>query len=74
MLRAEPKINWWELIPKAIKTAAVVGSVLVSINQFEAVYGSAEINGLKVVLTYCVPFCVYLYSAMNTAKALAKRG
>lgn len=57
-----------KFIPQALKTSAVVGSILVSINQFEAIYGDASINGVKLGLTYLVPFMVYLYSANKTTK------
>jgi len=51
------------LLFRALTTAALVGSVLVSINQFEAIFGAAPINWLKLALTYCVPFLVFLYGA-----------
>ena len=60
------------LLPKALRTAAVVGSVLVLINQFEAVYGDESINGVKLGLTYLVPFMVYLYSAISNTRTLKK--
>lgn len=57
-----------QFIPQALKTSIVVGSILVSINQFEAIYGDASIDGLKLGLTYLVPFCVYIYSAVSNTK------
>ena len=45
---------------KALKVAAVVGSVLLLINQYEALFGEASIRWLPAVLTYCVPFGVFL--------------
>lgn len=58
-----------QFIPQALRTSAVVGSILVSINQFEAVYGDASLNMIKVGLTYMVPFMVYMYSAISNTKA-----
>lgn len=51
----------------ALKTAAVVGSVLLLINQYEAVMGQMEFNLTKATLSYCVPFSVYLYGRLSTA-------
>ncbi len=61
-----------QFIPQALRTSAVVGSILVSINQFEAVYGDASLNMIKVGLTYMVPFMVYMYSAISNTKASKK--
>ncbi|WP_296049537.1 nitrate/nitrite transporter NrtS [uncultured Alteromonas sp.] len=51
----------------ALKTATVVGSVLVLINQYEAVMGQMEFNLTKAILSYCVPFSVYLYGRLSAA-------
>jgi methyl-accepting chemotaxis protein len=52
---------------KQLKTAIfisiVVGTILTLINQNEAIIGDAELNWVKVLLTYIVPFCVSLYSS-----------
>ena len=53
------------LVLKAIKTALVVGSVLLLINQYEAVFGLQPINWLKACLSYCVPFSVFLYGKLS---------
>lgn len=53
------------LILEAFKTASVVGTVLMLINQFEAFEGTMAINVTKAVLSYCVPFCVYLYGSLK---------
>lgn len=57
-----------QFIPKALQTAVVVGSVLVTINQYEALFGDASIDYVKLVLTYIVPFMVYMYSAITNSK------
>jgi len=53
------------LILGGLKTAAVVGTILLIINQFEALFGSAEFNWFKAILTYCVPFIVFTYGALS---------
>lgn len=53
----------------ALKTAAVVGSVLLVINQYEAVMGQMEFNLIKAILSYCVPFSVYLYGRLSVASS-----
>ena len=50
---------------RAAKLAAVVGTCLVLINQWEAVTGSAAMDWLKVVLTYCVPYLVSTYTSVS---------
>lgn len=50
---------------RAAKLAAVVGTLLVLINQWEAVTASAVIDWLKVVLTYCVPYLVSTYTSVS---------
>lgn len=72
----EQTLNISKIITKKqIKTAViisiVVGTILTLINQGEAFFGNAELNWLKVILTYIVPFCVSLYSSV-LAKMEAK--
>lgn len=50
---------------RAARLAAVVGSLLVLINQWEAVTGSESIDWLKVALTYCVPYLVSTYTSVS---------
>ncbi|MBE0487209.1 nitrate/nitrite transporter NrtS [Marinobacter sp.] len=50
---------------RAAKLAAVVGTLLVLINQWEAVAGTATMDWLKVVLTYCVPYLVSTYTSVS---------
>lgn len=60
---------------KAMRVAAIVGTILLIINQFGALFGSAEIKWLPAILTYCVPFGVFLAGQLSAAKsqALASR-
>lgn len=50
---------------RAARLAAVVGSLLVLINQWEAVTGHASIDWLKLALTYCVPYLVSTYTSVS---------
>lgn len=53
---------------RALVVAAVVGSILNVINQGEAIaYGSPQV--VKLLLTYAVPFCVSIYSAVGAFEA-----
>ena len=54
---------------RAIGVAVVVGSVLNLINQGDALFEGAQLNIVKLMLTYLVPFCVATYGA---ASALAQ--
>ena len=55
----------FHLILKATKTALIVGTVLLFINQYENIFSSHPINWLKAILSYCVPFCVFLYGKLS---------
>lgn len=50
---------------RAAKLALVVGTLLVLINQWEAVAGEATLDWLKVLLTYCVPYLVSTYTSVS---------
>lgn len=52
---------------RAVKVASVVGTILVLINQWQAVFGEDKLDLIKLMLTYMVPYCVSSYS---TARAL----
>jgi hypothetical protein len=49
----------------ALKVALVVGTVLLLINQYDAIFSTAEIRWLPAILTYCVPFVVFLLGQRN---------
>ena len=54
---------------RAFKVALVVGTILVAINQGDAILTgtlSAE-HWLKIVLTYCVPYGVSTYSSVKAS-------
>lgn len=44
----------------ALKVALVVGSILLLINQYDALFSDGEIRWIPALLTYCVPFTVFL--------------
>ncbi len=55
----------------AIKIAIVVGTILNAINSYEAISGNLWSGKLilKILLTYCVPFCVSIYSSYLATKS-----
>ncbi|AXH13337.1 nitrate/nitrite transporter NrtS [Halarcobacter bivalviorum] len=55
------------LIKKALKIAFVVGIILNLINQGDKIVSLLfnEINYFKSILTFCVPFCVSMYTAIS---------
>ncbi|RBW51991.1 nitrate/nitrite transporter NrtS [Marinobacter sp. F3R11] len=50
---------------RAAKLAAIVGTLLVLINQWEAIVGAGAMDWVKVVLTYCVPYMVSTYTSVS---------
>ncbi len=49
------------IILRAVKVALVVGTVLLFINQYDAMLGDNEFRTLSACLTYCVPFLVFIF-------------
>ena len=58
------------MVRRAAIVACIVGPTLVLINQPGAVFGSQPFNIFKTILTFMVPFCVSLASAMMMMKTL----
>ena len=56
---------------RAFKVAIVVGSILATINHGDALFANAMTisTWLKVLLTFCVPYCVSWCSAVKTDSA-----
>ena len=55
-----------EGIPRrSAKAAVVVGAILNLINQGDALFGEAELNVPKALLTFVVPYCVTTYGAVS---------
>jgi hypothetical protein len=70
-------IDWFRLalrkdiLARGLKIGAVVGTLLTAIN-----YGDVLIAGevlplmyWKILMTYCVPFCVSTYASVEAARA-----
>ncbi len=53
------------IVVRSLKVSAVVGTILVCINQFDAVTGEATFSGIKAVLTYLVPYCVATFAGVR---------
>jgi hypothetical protein len=50
---------------RSFAVALVVGTILNLINQGDALLGSGQINWIKIVLTYFVPYAVSTYGAVS---------
>jgi len=53
------------MIVKALKVSGIVGTLLLLINQYDALFGSAEFRVIPAVLTYCVPFVVFIAGQLS---------
>ena len=53
---------------KALTVAAIVGTILLLINQFDALFGDAPLRVIPALLTYCVPFVVFLAGHQSQSK------
>jgi methyl-accepting chemotaxis protein len=49
---------------RGLIVALLVGTILTLINQFERVIAMEALNGWKMGLSYLVPFCVSVFSAL----------
>lgn len=52
-----------DTVARALKVAAIVGTVLVLINQIDLLSAGHLPPIWQLILTYCVPYCVSTYSA-----------
>jgi hypothetical protein len=59
---------------RAFKTALVVGTILVAINQGDVILAGALPVLWKVCLTYCVPYCVATWGAVGAKRHAAQFG
>ncbi len=50
---------------KALLVASVVGTVLLLINQFDGIFGDSPIRVIPALLTYCVPFVVFMLGHLS---------
>ncbi|MAK69427.1 MAG: nitrate/nitrite transporter NrtS [Pseudomonadota bacterium] len=67
----EPSLFRRDIHLRAFKVAIVVGCILATINHGDAIFAHAMTTSswLKVLLTFCVPYCVSWYSAVKTDTA-----
>ena len=56
-----------DIIVRSIWIAVIVGTILNLINQGDRIFGAGDVNVLKCILTYMVPYCVATYSAVMVA-------
>ena len=56
-----------DVLKLSLIAAIIVGSILILINQYDALFGHIAFNWYKASLTYCVPYLVSTYGAV-TAK------
>jgi len=56
------------VILRSFKIAMIVGTILVFINHADAIFnGELTINHyIKILLTYCVPYCVSTYASVDS--------
>ena len=50
---------------KSVMTALVVGTILAIINHGDSILKGESINYFKILLTYCVPYCVTTWGAIH---------
>ncbi len=61
------------IVRRAFITAAIVGTILNIIAQGDFLLEGGPINIWKIVLTYCVPYCVATYGAVSARLEQYKR-
>ena len=54
---------------RSFVTALFVGSILNLINQGDTIWSWGPVSYWKMVLTYCVPFCVATFGAYSAYRA-----
>jgi hypothetical protein len=59
---------------RALCVTVLVGTLLNAINQGGAMLGHGELNWVKLVLTYLVPYCVATYGAVSARLSQQRAG
>ena len=59
----------WHIVRRSVATMVIVGSILNFINQGDALWSLGAVNWWKLLLTYCVPFCVATFGAYSAYRA-----
>ncbi len=54
-----------DTVARALKVAAIVGTILIAINQADVILSGGMPPLWKILLTYCVPYSVSTYSAAS---------
>ena len=56
-----------DIVISSLKVCAVVGTILVTINYFDRIQAGTltTTDYCKMLLTYCVPYCVSTYASVN---------
>ncbi len=56
-----------DIVINSLQVCAVVGTILVLINYFDRLFsgGLSKVDYLKMLLMYCVPYCVSTYGAVS---------
>ncbi len=56
-----------DIVTSSLKVCAVVGTILVTINYFDRIHTGTltTTDYCKMLLTYCVPYCVSTYASVN---------
>ena len=57
-----------EMVLKALAVAVLVGTVLLVINQYDALFGDEPIRVIPAILTYIVPFIVFLSGNLSKSR------
>ncbi len=69
-----PQMTFGDGTPKkAIYTALVVGTLLTAINHGDVILSGVAPATWKVILTYCVPYCVTTWGAITGKRAQWRR-
>ena len=53
------------MIKQGLNGSGIVGTLLLLINQYNALFGDAEFRVIPAVLTYCVPFVVFIAGQLS---------
>ncbi len=57
---------------RSLIVAIIVGTLVNLINQGDVLFGYADLNLMKLILTYLVPYCVATYGAVSARMAAAR--
>jgi hypothetical protein len=62
----------WPIARRSLLTMLIVGSILNLINEGDALAGAGAIKWWRLLLTYCVPFCVATFGAYSAYRAAGR--